>query len=958
MQNLNCHFDERIVDVYQDLVFLELEKLRKKGYDFSSPDTLLSMEEIKRHVDNLDILNELLHKELIVKYDDNKFRTAHVDLIWRVINLRAFPYSPPRALEFIVSYDREVIGSFDDHEIAELYSIKPMDRHGKEALDIVIKALKDTYPGLSHFQLTALKQLLQPGKSRHIGIIAPTASGKTLVFMIPILVKAVKEVIKGFRSTIAILTYPRKALAKDQIEKLIELIHKVNKELSRRYGKKKYITVGFDYGDIERRPPKEKKPLLNIKCPEHGCNEILYLLPPNGVVCCNKNHKLHYIYAYKEKVWKEKPQIYITNIWTLYHRLMNTKTLRVLREAIYIVFDEAHVYKGYLGGHVYYIIKLLEKLLYKNESMFIYSSATIPYPEEFLEKLSGRKVKIIDHKVITEEYYKNKGIKPRYRLAIRVYLLPNPNQHVETLTEETILPVTLWCHKHNLKAITFIDSIAGISTIYNYVNETILGIRKGKEVLDHIDVKKVNDVYSWMSLLPLKVRNLFKNDIQKWLTEEFRNSISVHYGMLPKDKRSEIENKFKLGIYKMLLATSTLELGIDIGDIAVIIQHKLPREPEEFIQRVGRAGRSNECYRISLSFVNLQNSPIATLYFYDDKLRSKLEFVESLEPLKIGLSSESILSQHLISLLLHKYALKKDINLTIDNYNLYDLSSIVDELSNELSNIDNYVKDADFINNYNKSIYNTAKKKVKEFITLIKDLLKYAIQESIKIDDKKIEKLSDFRYIVKERLEEIDGLVRSINQIVKHAAIPKELSDEIASIHNILNEIKEFIKDYRDKAYKPLNKAFRGQLEPFKNLKHNCESIINELSERGDKISDKIEKYIKRLREALRRKYVYTLARVKYRDDLRRLLENLNKLSSSLSGVINNLLDLESIVYEICDEDIKLLRVYNVYRMLKKLENSRELNVLEVIEELSQGVGILKFSRILEYPSVKIMLRR
>ena len=75
------------------------------------------------------------------------------------------------------------------------------------------------------------------------------------------------------------------------------------------------------------------------------------------------------------------------------------------------------------------------------------------------------------------------------------------------------------------------------------------------------------------------------------INEVAREEIALaHHGSLAKEKRQEIEDRLKQGKLPAIVATSSLELGIDMGAVDLVIQIEAPPSIASGLQRIGRAG--------------------------------------------------------------------------------------------------------------------------------------------------------------------------------------------------------------------------------------------------------------------------------------------------------------------------------------------------------------------------------
>ncbi|MBN1878524.1 DEAD/DEAH box helicase [bacterium] len=210
----------------------------------------------------------------------------------------------------------------------------------------------------------------------------------------------------------------------------------------------------------------------------------------------------------------------------------------------FIVVDELHQYRGIFGSHLCNVFRRLRRIcqFHGSNPRIIMSSATIANPLEFAERLIGEPVHLIAESGAPA--------------GEKVVIFYNP-------------PV--------------IDSADMIRR--SYLEETTrfsrLILAEGVQTL--IFARSRRNV----ELLLLELKKLMKDIIDPGMIRGYRG------GYLPRERR-EIESGLRQGSIRCVVATSALELGVDIGNMGAVVMAGYPGTIASTWQRAGRAGRRED----------------------------------------------------------------------------------------------------------------------------------------------------------------------------------------------------------------------------------------------------------------------------------------------------------------------------------------------------------------------------
>lgn len=444
-----------------------------------------------------------------------------------------------------------------------------------------------------------------------------------------------------------------------------------------------------------------------------------------------------FVYITEREIEKQKPEIVIATPDKINSKLhwkhpQGVGFHGLLRHVQFLIFDEIHLYAGVFGTNIAHLIRRLKRMIteYRGRSpLLIGSSATIPNLEDFGEKLFGNSVIPIKGKAkesesldrlhtfllpygLSQEDLNNEGI----------VLSQFRGQKVESLEWwqrfrrlPSVATTSIMCLGHAIredsfrKILVFCNRRADVEEIYNDVYEresnrkfslqesreftwgTGLDENQHQELLEKIKVPENKR----------KLKTLIK-DMQRYLWAPSNKSLDIdeairlgmplhsqplrvdmHRAGIPPQYRIRAEKRFKSGESDIIVSTSTLELGIDIGSITTIFNVGAPPNINSYIQRIGRGGRRGKSLAINV----LDPSAPLDLYYF----RHPHELANT-DPEKVPLNVENkVIAQQQMKASVVEFLLCKGILKIQDMLNRYlkeelppDLESWFDDIEHDV----------------------------------------------------------------------------------------------------------------------------------------------------------------------------------------------------------------------------------------------------------------------------------
>jgi ATP-dependent helicase Lhr and Lhr-like helicase len=483
---------------------------------------------------------------------------------------------------------------------------------------------------LANFQVESTSRILFSEGSAHSEatiVCAGTGTGKTMSFYLPVFGRlAVRDSNKHTPTCLAL--YPRNELLKDQLCAAIGNAKRVNQVFTSQ--KQSGISIGVLYGDVPYNAnnlltpgsvfvsPKGKwdQTSQGFICPFLRCPSCTDQMIWNRSDCQNNRERLHClnprcptvvdeheIRITRDRLRQDPPDILFTTTEMLNRQMASSDFgplfgIGTPAAPDFVLLDEAHSYEGVHGAHVALTLARWRHLS-QARPHFVALSATLSDATNFMSNLTGvfsNRVELIQPVDADDQEWVVEGME--YLIALRGDPVSGASLLSTTIQSGMVINRILDNMSRRIsngafgtKNFLFTDKLDVTNRLYDQLRDAeghdprrhravgSLANCRGTTQPDHMERWEVG---------------------QSWdMCEEIGHNLAS--GMTPQiiDRTSSQDAGLNRNA-TAVVATASLELGMDDPDVGAIIQHKAPQSAAAYLQRKGRAGRSRQMRPITV----------------------------------------------------------------------------------------------------------------------------------------------------------------------------------------------------------------------------------------------------------------------------------------------------------------------------------------------------------------------
>jgi ATP-dependent Lhr-like helicase len=258
----------------------------------------------------------------------------------------------------------------------------------------------------------------------------------------------------------------------------------------------------------------------------------------------------------RREMLKAPPDVLITTPESLF-LLLTSQGREMLRTVESLILDEVHAVAGTKrGAHMALSIERLERLLERPVQRIALSATQRPMEEIGRFVSGGRPIRLVD-------------AGHRKELDLQVVV---PVEDMRELDSTASLSYPAPADGQEMDAGTELGSKSIWPSIYP---EILRLVEQHRSTIVFVNNRRLAE------RLALRLNELAEKDIAR-----------AHHGSLAREQRLVVEEDLKAGRIPCLVATSSLELGIDMGAVDLVIQVESPKSVARGLQRIGRSGHT------------------------------------------------------------------------------------------------------------------------------------------------------------------------------------------------------------------------------------------------------------------------------------------------------------------------------------------------------------------------------